>query len=90
MALQAQHLGRHQEVRIVARAVDVVAHVATHTVRVHLALYKIVSLHAVLVRGAVGEMSEALFAQGVIFQLPVIAEIHTYLESNRPDRNTCR
>ena len=59
VALQAEHVGRLQQVGIVLRAVNVVATEAGDAVRVHHALHKIVALHAVLVRGAVGEMREA-------------------------------
>src|SRR5580704_14140420 len=55
-----------------------------HTVRVHCALDKIIALHPILMRGAVGEMSEGLLPRLVLFQLPEILEIHSDLEAHRP------
>ena len=42
---------------------------------VHPALHEIVALHAVLVRSAVGEMSEGRLAQLVLFQPPHVLQI---------------
>src|SRR5271154_2197216 len=55
-----------------------------HTVRVHCALDKIIALHPILMRGAVGEMSEGLLTRLVLLQLPEILEIHADLEAHRP------
>src|SRR5580704_572711 len=62
------------ELGVVARAVDVVAIEAGYTAAVHDALDEIVALHAVFVRGAVRKMSEALLAELVVFELPVILQ----------------
>ena len=90
VALKAHHVGRLQQVRIVVGAVHVVAAVAAHAVRVHDALHEIIALHAILVRGAVGEMRERLFAEFVLFQLPEILQIHARPESRPANRNTFR
>ena len=54
---------------------DVVAGKTGDAVRVHGALHEIVALHAVLVRGAIGEMREGGFAELVFFELPEIAQV---------------
>src|ERR1035437_1246469 len=51
---------------------------------VHDALHKIVPLHPVLVRRAVGKMREALLAQSMLFQLPVIPQVQSHVETHRP------
>ena len=73
VAVEAHDAGRLAAVRIVGGAVDVVAGEAGDAARVHQALHEIVALHAVLVRGAVGEMGEGGLAELVLFQLPEIA-----------------
>ena len=72
MAFQAKNVGRFQQVGVVVRSVNIMATEARHTARVHYALDKIVALHSILMRGAIGEMRETLFAQLVLFQLPEI------------------
>jgi hypothetical protein len=61
-----------QQIRIVVGPVDVVTAIATDAVRVHDALDEIISLHAVLVRRAIGKVGERLFPEFVLLQLPVI------------------
>jgi len=58
VAFKAQHAGGFHQVGVVFRAVHVVATETGHAVRVHQAGDEIIALHAVLMRGAVGEMSE--------------------------------
>ena len=60
--------GRAQ-LRVVGRAVNVVAAEARYAPPVHHALHEVVPLHAILVRGAVGEMRERRLAQRVFFEL---------------------
>jgi len=52
---------------------DIVATEAGHTAPVHQALNEIVSLHPVLMAGAVGEVGERCLAQFVFFELPKIS-----------------
>src|SRR5580692_184526 len=84
VAVQANLIDRFAELYIVLRAVHVVAIETGYSAAVHHALDEIVSLHAVFVRGTVGEMSKALFAELVVFELPVIAQILAYVIADRP------
>ena len=84
VTLKTQDIRRFQQIGIVFRAVDIVATEATHAVGVHRALHEIVALHAVLMRGAIGEMSERLLTQLVFFQLPEIFKVHSHLKADRP------
>ena len=61
VALQTQDILLAKQIGV-ARAVNVMAGEAGHPASVHNTLNEIVSLHSVFVRGAVGEMSEALLA----------------------------
>ncbi len=72
VTFQAHHVCWLQKVRIVVRPVNVVAAETAHAVRVHGALHKVVTLHAVLVRGSVREVGKRLLSQLVLFELPVI------------------
>ena len=84
VAVQANLFDGLTELRVVVCAVDVMAIEAGYTAAVHHTLNEIVSLHPVFVRGAVCKMSEALFAEFVIFELPVIAQILAYVIADRP------
>ena len=53
----------------------IVAAEAGHPTPVHHALHKIISLHPIFVRGAVGEVREGRLAQRVLFQLPKILQV---------------
>ena len=72
VTLQAHHAGRLQEVRIVGCAMNIVATEAGHAARIHHAVHKVVALHPILVRGAIGEVSECRLAEFMILQLPII------------------
>jgi hypothetical protein len=54
------------KVGVVAGPMHIVAAVAAHSVRVHGALHEIVALHAILVRGAAGEVRERLSPELVL------------------------
>lgn len=84
MALQAENVCRLQQVGVVLRSVNIMATEAAHTVRVHRTLNKIVALHAILMRGAIGKMSESLLTRLMLFKLPEIFEVHSHLKTNRP------
>ncbi len=62
VTFEAHHISWFQEVRIVFRSVRVVAAIAADAVCVHGALNKIVALHPVFVRRAIGEMRERLLS----------------------------
>ena len=84
MALQAHHGSGLQEVRIIGSAVNIMTTEAGHALRVHDAGRKVIALHPVLVRRAVGEVSERRFAQLMIFQLPIISEFQTGSKTDWP------
>src|SRR5580692_2257264 len=84
VAVQANLIDRFAELYIVLRAVHVVAIETGYSAAVHHALDEIVSLHAVFVRGTVGDMSTALLAELVVFGLRVIAQFWSYVIADRP------
>ena len=84
VAIQANLVHRLAQLRVISGAVHVVAIEARDAAAVHHALHEIVSLHAILVRGAVGKMRESQLAQRVIFQLPVILQIQPHVIADRP------
>ena len=57
------------------RAVCIVTIEACDPAPVHHALHEIVSLHPVLVRGAVGKIRKVGLAQCVVFELPEILQL---------------
>ena len=75
VAIQAQVVGWFSQLRIVFRAMHVVATKTGHPTAVHHALNEIISLHPVLVRRAIGEVCKRSLAQRVLFQLPEIPQI---------------
>jgi hypothetical protein len=64
--------------------VHVMAAEARDPASIHDALHEIVPLHAVLVRGAVGEMRERRLAEPVLLELPVVAQVPALVEPDRP------
>ena len=69
---------------IILAAMRIVTAEAGHSARIHQALNKIISLHAILVGGAVGKMRKGQFAEFVLFEIPEIGELETHVESDRP------
>src|SRR5438477_1927545 len=57
---------------------------AGDTAPIHHALHEIVPLHAILVRGTVGEMCERRRAELVLLELPVVAQIPALMEPDGP------
>jgi hypothetical protein len=84
MAFETQHIRGLQQIGIVFGAMHVMATEAAHPMRIHRALHEIIALHPVLVRGAIGEMRECRLAQLVLFQLPEVLQLATYVETHRP------
>ncbi len=66
--------GRAQ-LRIVRGPVNVMAAEARYAPPVHHALHEVVPLHAILMRGTVGEMRETGFAERVFFERPKILQV---------------
>src|SRR5262245_47812434 len=56
----------------------------SHTALVHLALHKVVSLHSILVPGAIRKVCEARFSEFVLFQFPIIFKVQSLMKANRP------
>ena len=75
MAIEANFVRRLSQLRVVFRAVRVVAAEARYAATVHHALDEIISLHAILVSSAVCIMSEGRVAERMFFQLPKVAEV---------------
>lgn len=75
MAIHTQLIRRLSQLRVVAGAVRIMAAEAGHSAAIHHALYKIVSLHPVLVGRAVGVMRECRLAERVLLQLPEILKV---------------
>jgi len=84
VAVQADFVGGLSQLRIVLGPMDVVTTEAGDAATVHHALHKIIPLHAVLVRGAVGEMSKASLAEGMVFEFPEIVQVSTHTVAHRP------
>src|ERR1035438_1844836 len=84
MAFQAKEIRRFQQIGVVLGPVNVMATETSYPARIHYALDKVVSLHPVLVRRAIGKMRERLLAELVVFKLPVVLQVESCTESNRP------
>jgi hypothetical protein len=74
VAIQAELVSRLSQLRVVVRAMYVVATEAGDPTAVHHALHKIISLHAILVSRAVRVMGEGRLGQRVLFELPKILQ----------------
>lgn len=75
MAIEAKFVRGFSQLRVVVRAMCVVAAEARDAATVHHALHEIISLHAILVGGAVGIMREGRVAECMFFQLPKVAQV---------------
>ena len=84
MAIQTNLVGRLAQLRVIIRAMHVVAVIAGNAAPVHHALRKIVSLHSILVRRPIRKMRKTQLAQRMLLQLPVIAQRKPHVISNRP------
>ncbi len=84
VAVQTNFIERFAQLCVVIRAVDVMTIEAGNAAAVHHALHEIVALHAIFVGGAVREVGEGEFAEIVVFELPVIAEIEPDMIADRP------
>jgi hypothetical protein len=62
------------EIRVVARSVYVMAAEARDTSSVHQALGEIISLHAILMGGAVREMREGCLPELVLLEFPEVLQ----------------
>ena len=54
------------------------------SVPVHDALHKVVALHAILVRGAVGEVVERRLTEGAVLELPEVLQSQPHVVADRP------
>ena len=72
------------ELRGLLRAMRIVAAEAGHAVLIHRALHVVVTLHAVLVSGAVRPVRSGLLAEHMLFQPPEVGQTISRLITNRP------
>jgi hypothetical protein len=72
MAIETEFVGGLSQLRVIVRAVNIMAGKTGYAARIHNALHEVVALHAVFVRCTVREMGEGCFAEGVVFELPII------------------
>ena len=84
VAIQANLIRRLAQLRIVLRAVHIVARSARNAVPVHHALRKVVALHPILVRSAVGKEIEGGFTQLAVFQFPEVLQPQANVVADRP------
>ena len=63
---------------------NIVASEASDAAAVHEALHEVIALHAIFVSSAIGEMREGHFTEGVVFELPKIAEVESDAIADRP------
>ena len=84
VAIQAYLVHRLSKLCVVIRAMDIVAVKACDATAVHHALHEVIALHAVLVRRAICKMSERSLAEIVLFKLPIILEVESDMEADRP------
>jgi len=84
MARQAKLIRGFDQVGVVSGAVHVVTTETCHAAPVHDALNEIITLHAVFVAGAVGEVHEVRFTEFVLFKPPKILQVQTLMETHGP------
>ena len=89
VACQAHAAAGLPQHRVVLGAVRIMATEAGDAARIHQAGHEVVALHAVLVRGAVGEMGERRFAELVILELPEVARGSCRREIRPASHNIC-
>lgn len=74
VAIHTNLVGGLLQLGVIPGAVDIVTGGTRDAASVHQALHEIIALHTILVGGAVCVVREGGFAEGVLFQLPVIAQ----------------
>lgn len=84
VTIHAEFVRWFSQLCVIVRAMHIVATKAGHAATVHHTLYKIIPLHTVLVRRAIGVVCKGRFAKRILFQLPIISQIQTHTVSDRP------
>ena len=84
VTIQAYFIGRLTKLRVIFCSVRIVTIKAGNAAAVHHALDEVIALHAVLVRRAVGKMSETQIAKPVVFELPIIPQVETNVKADGP------
>ena len=85
MTIEAECISGFAQLRVIRRAVNVMAIETRDATAIHHALHKVVALHPVLVGRAIREIKKILrFTKGVIFQLPIIRELQSQVIANGP------
>jgi hypothetical protein len=68
-------IGAFSQLSVVMGAMYIMAAETCNAAPVHYALHEIVSLHAVLVPGAIGIVRKGCLPQSVLFKLPKIPQV---------------
>ena len=84
VAIETEFVSRLSKLSVVIGAMNIMASEAGDPSAVHQALHEVIALHAILMSGAIGEMREGHFTEGVIFELPKIAEFESDAKADRP------
>ena len=84
VAIEADLLRGLSELSVVRGPMYVVARRTGDSTPVHHALRKVISLHAILVRGAVREIIESGLAQRAVLQLPIVGQPHPDVVADWP------
>src|SRR5579883_985187 len=84
VAFQTKLVACGAKLRVVRRSVHVVTIEARHAAPVHYALHEVISLHAVLVRGAIRKMREGRFAELMLLELPEVRQPKPHSIADRP------
>ena len=84
VTVQTQNICRLPKQGIIRSAVGIVARETRNPVRIHNTRYKVIALHPVFMRSAVGKMCERRLAKFVRLQFPKIAQLQTDLIADRP------
>jgi hypothetical protein len=74
MTIKADLVRRFSQLRVIARAMHIMAGRTRDSVPVHDALHKVVALHAILVRGAVWEVVKACLPERAVLELPEVLQ----------------
>ena len=84
VTIEAEHVGRLRQKRIVGRTMRIMAGITCDAVRVHRARHEVIALHAILVGSPICEMREGRLAGFVLLQFPEIFQMLAHMESDGP------
>jgi hypothetical protein len=84
VAFKAHHVSRLQQECVVTGAMRIMATRAFDSSRVHDALNKIIPLHTVFMRSAIGEVGKRRLPKLVLLQPPKILQLEACMKADRP------